>query len=1554
MKKILLSILMLLLTVTAAWAGEGNGSKEHPFTGEWSARDLYPKLEENKGKNMYLAYDCAILHGVITVTDTKLNNTVIANDAYEWSPRDILGSYDYSGYDKYCKYNSPDDRKSQMFVITGTENTVSTWYNIRLKGYFSGIYDYAGPALLSKKVDDVDYYVINSDEDYETFRQLVATGNPYANAILEADITVTKPIGSGDPQFHYRGTFDGQEHTITVNIDNKEDLPCGLFQYTEPGCVIRNMKVTGTLTSGHEYLGSIVGEAVGTRIEKCISDAKLKNTSSTLPVTGGLIGAGHGVNFIENCAFIGEIDAAEKACGIIGKVVNNVEIKSCYVDARFSNPEKSNQIMFKDDDEQIILNCYHFNHYDGTPTLNRSKQTNGTKLGWLCHELNVNGRSGIVWYQHFVKDEKGEIISGHPYPFKGKDGQPIWGIETEPLHRSEEDFDHTHRYNEGICYYCGTLDPNESLDPLQNVRVPLDNDGYITINNLKFRINKYKGMTTAELRGCANLNLIDEAVTAVHIPETIKVNGEVYTIDYVAPNAFKDSKIEYCYIPKTVKHVEKDAFDGCTNLSYLHIADCPSTADKLLLEHKGKDHALFADCSSLKKVYIGRDMKWKTEDWANPDEPFESVNSINDVFIGPRVSRVGNYYDADDPRDGWSYDLFNDVESIKRVYIMGDDQVHKDKKIEFWCVDGLGKASDYYINRDVRYTKYWEFSLTKKVNGCLDYCKHATYGPFVKTITERSFKGQAAHNNHYLETVDFTNAFRLETIENNAFNECTDLECVLDFSNTQLKVIENDAFYNVDKVISVNFGSYLERIGANAFNDSERITTISLPGTVKEVGDEAFGAMLGLSTVRLEDGDGHIEFKGGPAFRVTKIPKIDSRVSYIYQGRDYEYDGQPPFATCKKVTSVTIGPKVTKLNYNGYKEIDNFSITFLYSPNALSFQSTPAEVFYESKVRGMFIDRQLLDKNGAHIDWSEGSTDAEYSTKKNVENLSFGDHITAIPEHLFDHFSALKTVVIPASVTEIGKQAFIECGKLENLCILGDVHIGREAFARCTNLKHLFLMGQAAKVDELAFDGCNEIKEVITGFREVSEKLVGSAKAFTKDAYDNAHLVCAGDTKEQKIQFGFDPWRLFKSENRSNILTANDYNIEENDPKVEDYDHGYMPHSFTKDKYELVYAPFQMDSYYFGPKADIYKMELTDADGGMKFTDDYSAGSETKTYNIDDINFSKVDIDNEMLLSRGVYLVNKKTDKSLDNIASYHNLFNDKTVYVDNGSFAAQGSGTVTMSYSSDYPTPTVLTAAGGEDNTPYSFVCNEGVLKYVNGEYQPKVGEIVFTSPCEEGKHPVFNMMDGENNTILSSKIDIPFNAILDGYASFYAAKTANFNYIAPSWCDVYIVTSADGETVTLQKIEDRTINAGQAVLLKSNKEEKLANDLTEHLTFATNQSSASYTGNLLKGVEKDTEVSALGREFVYILSKTEGNSTGFYKYDKTLSAGKAYLDPEGLSEENLAKSCLFTFKDTTTGIKPMSESMSESVYDLMGRRLKEAGFKGVYIVNGKKVVVK
>ena len=69
--------------------------------------------------------------------------------------------------------------------------------------------------------NDQGYFMIGSDAEYEIFRQVVNTGNPYANAILTNDVTAKQPIGLSAEEFHYRGTFDGNGHTVTLAMTDE-------------------------------------------------------------------------------------------------------------------------------------------------------------------------------------------------------------------------------------------------------------------------------------------------------------------------------------------------------------------------------------------------------------------------------------------------------------------------------------------------------------------------------------------------------------------------------------------------------------------------------------------------------------------------------------------------------------------------------------------------------------------------------------------------------------------------------------------------------------------------------------------------------------------------------------------------------------------------------------------------------------------------------------------------------------------------------------------------------------------------------------------------------------------------------------------------------------------------------------------------------------------------------------------------------------------------------------------------------------------------------------
>ena len=109
----------------------------------------------------------------------------------------------------------------------------------------------------------------------------------------------------------------------------------------------------------------------------------------------------------------------------------------------------------------------------------------------------------------------------------------------------------------------------------------------------------------------------------------------------------------------------------------------------------------------------------------------------------------------------------------------------------------------------------------------------------------------------------------------------------------------------------------------------------------------------------------------------------------------------------------------------------------------------------------------------------------------------------------------------------------------------------------------------------------------------------------------------------------------------------------------------------------------------------------------------------------------------------------------------------------------------------------------------------------------------------------------------------------------------------------------------------------------------------------------------NVLQGVIEETQVDAP----IYVLMN-ESNGVGFYKTKNTFTVGAhtAYIPgsavPTGVKSLNFAGS-----DDPTTGIRGISNDAAAIkdavIYNLAGQRV-TAPTKGIYIVNGKKVMVK
>lgn len=177
-------------------------------------------------------------------------------------------------------------------------------------------------------------YLITTAKEWDVFANTVNNGTTFNGKFVKlgADITVSTMVGSSGLSFD--GTFDGDNHTLTVNYGTEAEPfgqeYCAPFRYVY-GATIKNLHVDGNIYTANQYAAGFVGRSGNTiLIEGCHSSVVIHSTVNGQGGHGGFVANTEGAT-IRNSWFDGSfLGEKTNGCGgFVGWSTYRISFENC-------------------------------------------------------------------------------------------------------------------------------------------------------------------------------------------------------------------------------------------------------------------------------------------------------------------------------------------------------------------------------------------------------------------------------------------------------------------------------------------------------------------------------------------------------------------------------------------------------------------------------------------------------------------------------------------------------------------------------------------------------------------------------------------------------------------------------------------------------------------------------------------------------------------------------------------------------------------------------------------------------------------------------------------------------------------------------------------------------------------------------------------------------------------------------------------------------------------------------------------------------------------------
>ncbi len=356
---------------------------------------------------------------------------------------------------------------------------------------------------------------------------------------------------------------------------------------------------------------------------------------------------------------------------------------------------------------------------------------------------------------------------------------------------------------------------------------------------------------------------------------------------------------------------------------------------------------------------------------------------------------------------------------------------------------------------------------SKNEIGELEY-KSINGGTEYEVISKGSFNGSE------LIIPDTHNGRPVTSIGERAFSGCDNITSIT-IPDSVKSIGENGAFYSCQKLKSLTLGNSVESIGAQSFENCFSLEKIIIPDSVKTIGVSAFQSCFNLKTVTLGNSIELIDnsvFFSCYALTSIVIPDSVKRIGdsafsncrSIFSaeiGNGVESIGKHAFSGCYNLTSVKIGERVTSIGEYAFDFCNK--LIEIYNASALNITAG-------SSSNGGIAANALniyIPSSGA--------------SRLHTIDSGYVFYVNGSEVYLVGYLGEDTDLVFPDNYYnksyEIYKSAFRNNEKITSVTIGSNVTIGDNVFAWCENLTSATV--NSAVIKEGAFKGCHKLTKII-------------------------------------------------------------------------------------------------------------------------------------------------------------------------------------------------------------------------------------------------------------------------------------------------------------------------------------------------------------------------------------------------------------------------------------------------------------------------------------------